>query len=95
MFSDFQGTKYELSKEEVKFKSLLDSMRAKLFEGKEPFLIHLLRKELGKQLRKDLRQNIKADDVIIYSDFSKGFNSNCYFVDIKRIFSLRVRVVKS
>ena len=39
---------------------------------KEPFLIHLLRKELGKDMRQSVRKNLRQDDVVIYSDFSKG-----------------------
>ena len=51
----FQGTKYELTKSDVSLASLLDSMKEKLFEGKEPFLIHLLKKELGGKMRQNLR----------------------------------------
>ena len=61
-----------MTKTDVSLESLLGSMREKLFGEKEPFLIHLLRKELGKQVRKDLRQNLRDDDIIIYLDFSKG-----------------------
>ena len=43
-----------------------------LFGQKEPYLIHLLRKQLGSALRKNLRQNLGEEDVIIYTDFSKG-----------------------
>ena len=68
-----QGTKYELRKEEVSLATLLGSIKDKMFEQKEPFLIHLLRKELGRQVRKDLRQNLREDDLNNMSDFSKGF----------------------
>jgi hypothetical protein len=44
-----------------------------LFGQKEPYLIHLLRKKLGSELRKNLRQNLGENDIIIYTDFSKGY----------------------
>ena len=69
----FQGTKYELTKSDVSLATLLNSMKEKLFGGKEPFLIHLLKKELGGKMRQNLRQNLRQDDVVVYSDFSKGF----------------------
>ena len=47
-------------------------MKEKIFGGREPFLIHLLRKELGGKMRQNLRQNLRQDDVVVYSDFSKG-----------------------
>ena len=67
----FQSTRYQLTKSTVTLCDLLDSVKAKLFRGKEPFLMHLLRKELGKTMRQNLRKNIRQDDLVIYSDFSK------------------------
>ena len=89
MFCEFQGTKYELIKSTISLASLLNSIKEKLFEGKEPFLLHLLRKELGGRMRQNLRQNLKQDDVVIYSDFSKGnmvcvgFNYKTYFSELE------------
>ena len=44
----------------------------RLFHGKESYLTHCLKKELGRMGRKDLRVNLGEEDVIIYTDFSKG-----------------------
>ena len=49
-------------------------MSERLFTSKEPYLKHLLRKQLGKLNRKYLRENLEDQDVIIYTDYSKG---NC------------------
>ena len=65
------GIRYELRKQDVSLDYLVQKIRFTLFQGKEPFLIHQLRKELGKQVRKDLRQHLLPEDIIIYSDFSK------------------------
>ena len=71
-FVVFQGTKFEQRMLDVSLKSLLESMSERLFHNKEPFLSHCLRKELGKKGRKDLRQNLEVDEILIYTDFSKG-----------------------
>ena len=76
----FQGTKFELKKLDVSFKSLLNCMCDRLFHGKEPYLTHCLKKELGRMGRKDLRLNLGEEDVIIYTDFSKGFAFNSQYV---------------
>ena len=59
-------------KKEESLKCLLSHLCEMLFGQKEPYLIHLLRKRLGTELRKNLRENLGDTDVIIYSDFSKG-----------------------
>ena len=84
-----QGTKYELRKEEVSLATLLGSIKDKMFEQKEPFLIHLLRKELGRQVRKDLRQNLREDDLNNMSDFSKGFVLFYFLLNFINVFWLR------
>ena len=38
----------------------------------EPFIIHCLKKLLANEGRHNLRTNIEQNDVIIYSDYSKG-----------------------
>ena len=65
---------------EVTLNFLLDSMMERIFDNKQCFLDHCLKKELGKQARKDLRQNLKDEDVIIYSDFSKGLHLTFYLI---------------
>ena len=67
-----QGTKFELRKLDSTLTSLLDSICDRLFNNKEPFLSHCLKKELGKIGRKDLKQNLEEDEINIYTDFSKG-----------------------
>ena len=57
---------------EVDINYLLNDLKSMLFEQKQPFLIHLLRKKLGSELRKNLRKNLGENDIIIYTDFSKG-----------------------
>ena len=57
---------------DVNLKQLLISMRERLFLAKEPYLKHLLKKELGRIARRNLRENLEFDDIIIYTDFSKG-----------------------
>ena len=58
----------------------------RLFHGKEPYLTHCLKKELGRMGRKDLRLNLGEEDVIIYTDFSKGFAFNSQYVYWSRLF---------
>ena len=38
----------------------------------EPYLIHSLKKLLATEARHNLRRNLNQNDVIIYSDYSKG-----------------------
>ena len=59
----------------VTLDSLLKSMSERLFTQKEPYLTHLLRKILGRLSRKYLRENLTDEDVIIYTDYSKGLYS--------------------
>ena len=68
----FKGTKCELKKLSMTLESLLEAMSDRLFKTKEPFLLHLLKKKLGRLNRKYLRENLTDGDVIIYTDYSKG-----------------------
>ena len=55
---------------------LLKSMSDSLFTQKEPYLVHMLRKNLGRCNRKHLRGNLTDECFIIYTDYSKG----CYYI---------------
>ena len=55
-------------------------MSDRLFRGKEPYLTHCLKKELGGMGRKDLRQNLGEEDIIIYTDFSKGLFYHPHYI---------------
>ena len=68
----FQGTKYVQVQSTETLEALLNSLSEMLFGTKQPFLVHVLKKKLGSDLRKNLRRNINDEDVIIYTDFSKG-----------------------
>ena len=80
----FKGTKCELKKLSMTLESLLEAMSDRLFKTKEPFLLHLLKKKLGRLNRKYLRENLTDGDVIIYTDYSKGimialiFSLSCF-----------------
>ena len=51
---------------------LLKSLSERLFTCKEPYLTHLLRKLLGRLNRTYLRENLDKQDIIVYTDYSKG-----------------------
>ena len=66
------GTKWELVKKEQTLTTVVVNLHDSLFNAKEPYLLHSLKKCLGVHQRQNLRRNIDDKDLILYNDFSKA-----------------------
>ena len=55
------------------FSEAVHKLESRIFGGKrETFLMHQLKKLLSTEARKHLRKNLKDNEAIVYSDYSKG-----------------------
>ena len=69
-----RGSKWELLRKTSPLSEVVEFLEEKMFGHKkhETYLQHVFKKLLGSKGRSDLRKNIGDNDLIVYSDFSKG-----------------------
>ena len=72
-----RGTKWELLRKSSTLSEAVKFLEDKIFGHKkhETYLQHVFKKVLGSKGRSNLRKNIGDNDLIVYSDFSKGDES--------------------